>query len=214
MIRKQDWEASSILSRGGTCEASRRLVARSFNSAWWSGPLRALSALQAWLFLHKQGVSSEMEFLDINLTKDSRLLKSFGHAIHSPFYWRILKKSILFSGLKNPHKNSAKPENSRLCMNSILQNGKMRVENQTKTQIWEDSSLCSETSTKICCSRVPSQSGTIWFIPVMTEFVKAAQQWINSTGTRSLRIIRQDSVNENFQSSNNAISLPDPKLDP
>jgi hypothetical protein len=42
-----------------------------------------------------------MEFLDINFTKDSSLLL---HAIHSPFYWRILKKTILFSGLKNPYK--------------------------------------------------------------------------------------------------------------
>ncbi len=38
--------------------------------------------------------------LDINLTKDVSLLL---HAIHSPFYWRILKKTIVFSGLKNPN---------------------------------------------------------------------------------------------------------------
>ncbi len=43
--------------------------------------------------------SSEMNFLDINLTKDSILLL---HAIHSPFYWRNWKKTILFSGCKNP----------------------------------------------------------------------------------------------------------------
>ena len=36
----------------------------------------------------------EMEFLDINSTKDSSLLL---YAIHSPFYWRILKKTILFT---------------------------------------------------------------------------------------------------------------------
>jgi hypothetical protein len=30
-----------------------------------------------------------MEFLDLNLTKESRLLL---HALQSPFYWRILKK--------------------------------------------------------------------------------------------------------------------------
>jgi hypothetical protein len=40
-----------------------------------------------------------MEFLDINVTKNSSLLP---HANHSPFYWRILKKTILFSGFKNP----------------------------------------------------------------------------------------------------------------
>jgi hypothetical protein len=32
----------------------------------------------------------KMEFLDINLTKDSSFLR---HAIHSPFYWRILKRN-------------------------------------------------------------------------------------------------------------------------
>ncbi len=35
-----------------------------------------------------------MEILDINLTEDSGLLL---HAIHSPFYWRILRK--LYSSL-------------------------------------------------------------------------------------------------------------------
>ncbi len=44
----------------------------------------------------------EMEFLDTNLTKYSSLLL---HAIHSPFYWRILKKTTLFSCFKNPYKN-------------------------------------------------------------------------------------------------------------
>jgi hypothetical protein len=43
-----------------------------------------------------------MEFLGINLTKDSSLLL---HAIHSHFYWQILKKTMLFSGFKNPFKN-------------------------------------------------------------------------------------------------------------
>ncbi len=33
-------------------------------------------------------------------------------------------------------------------MKRILKNGKMRVENQTKTRVWEDSSLCTENSTK------------------------------------------------------------------
>ncbi len=44
----------------------------------------------------------ELEFLDINWTKDSSLLL---HDIHSPFYWRMIKKTILFSGFKNPYKN-------------------------------------------------------------------------------------------------------------
>jgi hypothetical protein len=42
-----------------------------------------------------------MGFLDINLTKDLNFLL---HAIHSPFYWRILKKTILYSGFKIPKK--------------------------------------------------------------------------------------------------------------
>jgi hypothetical protein len=47
----------------------------------------------------------EMEFTDINLTKDLSLLL---YAIHSLFYWRILKKSILFSGFKNPYRKIRK----------------------------------------------------------------------------------------------------------
>ncbi len=67
-----------------------------------------------------------MEFSDINLTKDSSLLL---HAIHSPFYWRILKKTILFFGFKNTNKQSVRQENLSLSMNSILLNRKIRVEN-------------------------------------------------------------------------------------
>jgi len=58
-----------------------------------------------------------MEFLDIKFKKESSLLH---HAIYSPFYWRILKKAILFSGFKNPYKKSTKQEKSSLFMNSIL----------------------------------------------------------------------------------------------
>jgi hypothetical protein len=49
----------------------------------------------------------EMEFLGISLTRDSSLLL---HAIHSPFYLRIKKKTILYSGFKNTYKKSAKQE--------------------------------------------------------------------------------------------------------
>jgi hypothetical protein len=45
---------------------------------------------------------TEMEFLDINLTKHSSLLL---HAIHNPFYWGILKKMILLFGFKILTKN-------------------------------------------------------------------------------------------------------------
>jgi hypothetical protein len=53
-------------------------------------------------------LDAEMEFLDINLTKDSSLLV---HAIHSPFYWR---KTILFSGFKDP---------KNLCQDNCLGRG-------------------------------------------------------------------------------------------
>ncbi len=88
---------------------------------------------------------TKMEFSNINLTKDSSLLL---HAIPSPFYWRILQKTILYSGFINPYKKYTKQENSSLFMNSILQKRKVRVENQTKTRVWEDSSLCPQPSTK------------------------------------------------------------------
>jgi hypothetical protein len=57
-----------------------------------------------------------MELLDINLTKDLSFLLN---AIHSPFYWRILKNNVLFSGFKNPCKKAAKQENLSLFMKSI-----------------------------------------------------------------------------------------------
>ncbi len=116
-----------------------------------------------------------MEFLDYILTKDS----SFSlYTINRPFFWRILKKIILYSGFNNPYKKSAKQENSslsekwqklesektqvfaqkpRLKWHSRIPCQKMRVENQTKTQVWEYSSLCTETSTNNACSRIPSQ---------------------------------------------------------
>jgi|LakMenEpi03Aug12_release.lakeMendotaPanAssembly.Ray.scaffolds.fasta_scaffold939459_1 hypothetical protein len=59
------------------------------------------------------------------------------HAIHSPFYWPILKEfTIFFSGFKNPCKKNPR-------------NKKTRVENQTKTRVWEDLNLCPESSTKM-----------------------------------------------------------------
>ncbi len=44
-----------------------------------------------------------MEFLDISLTRDSSLSLHAIHS-HSPFYLRILKKTILYFGYKNPYK--------------------------------------------------------------------------------------------------------------
>jgi hypothetical protein len=43
-----------------------------------------------------------MEFLDYILTKDSSFTL---YAFHRPFFWwRILKKTILYSGFNNPYK--------------------------------------------------------------------------------------------------------------
>ncbi len=75
-----------------------------------------------------------MEFLDINLTRDSNLLL---YAIQSPFYWRILKKTIGYS--------------SRLLIiltKKIPETRKLESFLETKTRVQEDSSLCPETSTK------------------------------------------------------------------
>jgi hypothetical protein len=60
---------------------------------------------------------TEMEFLDINLKTDSKL---WLHAIHSPFYWRFYKKTILFFGFKNPYKKLRNKKSSSLFKNSIL----------------------------------------------------------------------------------------------
>jgi hypothetical protein len=53
----------------------------------------------------------EMEFLDINKTKDLSLLLI---VIHGPFCWRILEKTTLFLGFKILIKKSAKQESSSL----------------------------------------------------------------------------------------------------
>jgi hypothetical protein len=80
-----------------------------------------------------------MEFLDINLTKDSSLLLQ---AIHSPFYWRILKKTILGFGFKNTKKIR---ETRKL--EEIHEKHFVDVEHQNEGRK-PDSSLCPETSTR------------------------------------------------------------------
>jgi hypothetical protein len=39
--------------------------------------------------------------------EESKRLETFA-AINSPFFWRILKKSIFFSGFEDPYRKSAK----------------------------------------------------------------------------------------------------------
>ncbi len=86
-----------------------------------------------------QTAKPEMEFLDVSLTKDSSL---FLHAIQSPFYCRILKKTILYtySSFDNPYKEIRETIKLKPVLNSSLLNEKLRVENQTNSQVWEDSS--------------------------------------------------------------------------
>ncbi len=48
---------------------------------------------------------TEMKFLDISLTKDSSLLLQ---AIHNPFYWQTLKKTIFFPSSDNLYKKISK----------------------------------------------------------------------------------------------------------
>ncbi len=74
-----------------------------------------------------------MEFMDIHLMKDSSILL---HAIHSPFYWRIVKKTILFFGFKNTYKKYAKQENANLFMKGILKNGKIQNLESKKTRVY------------------------------------------------------------------------------
>jgi hypothetical protein len=72
-----------------------------------------------------------MEFLDMNLTKDSIFSL---HAIHSLFYRQILKKTFIYSGLKN----------------------------QTNTRVREDSRLCPEISTKTAIQQFHFRMTTGW----------------------------------------------------
>jgi hypothetical protein len=47
------------------------------------------------------------------------------HVIHSSFYWRILKKTILVSGFKNATKKSMKQENSSQFMTTFCRTEKL-----------------------------------------------------------------------------------------
>jgi hypothetical protein len=95
----------------------------------------------------------EMEFLNISLTKDAFLLL---YDIHSPFYWRILKKTKLYSGFNNPFKKIYETRKLEFIREDhFVDRGRI----QTKTRVSEESSLCPETSTKKCRSRIPSHCG-------------------------------------------------------
>jgi hypothetical protein len=75
-----------------------------------------------------------MKFLDINFTK---VLSFFLYAVHSPFYWRILKKTKLFSGLKKNYKKIRETRKlESIHEKHCLQNGKNEGKKQpTKTRV-------------------------------------------------------------------------------
>jgi hypothetical protein len=65
-----------------------------------------------------RALQQEMEFWDVNLTKDSSLLH---HATHSLSTGAFSKKTRLYSGFKNTYKKiRKKTRNSSLFMNSIM----------------------------------------------------------------------------------------------
>ncbi len=86
-----------------------------------------------------------MEFLDINLTKELNLLL---HAIHRPFYWRIFKKTVFFSGFKNHYKKICETRKLESIHEWHIVEWKNEGRNQTKTRVRKGSSLCPETLTK------------------------------------------------------------------
>ncbi len=68
--------------------------------------------------------SPRWNVFEISWPKDSSLLL---RAIHSPFYWRISKKTILSSGLKNPDKKFTDPRSRDSCENLLIQETKADV---------------------------------------------------------------------------------------
>ncbi len=76
----------------------------------WMNKVHRL-ALDQLFYLSARKENPEMEFLDINVTKDLNLLL---HDFYSTFYRQILKKTKLFTGFQDPYKKSAKQE-TRVC---------------------------------------------------------------------------------------------------
>jgi hypothetical protein len=68
--------------------------------------------LQHWWRWHFHTFSRD-GILEHRLNKDSSLLL---HAIHSPFYWPILKKIRLFSGFKNRYKKNPRNKKTQVYL--------------------------------------------------------------------------------------------------
>jgi hypothetical protein len=123
-------------------------------------------------------VYSEMEFLVTSLTKDSRLLL---HAIHSPFYWWILQKTILFTGLKNPYKINLQNKKTQSIHEKHFVERKNVGRKSDKTRLWEDLSLCPKTSTKNTVQEFHlwSGSGKIeWTVPHFKDIVQPKKRGV------------------------------------
>ncbi len=67
---------------------------------------------------------------------------------NSPFYWRILRKTILFSGFQNPYKKICKTRKLESVLEKHFVERKNVGRKQDKTRVWDDFSLCPKTSTK------------------------------------------------------------------
>jgi hypothetical protein len=95
------------------------------------GYTRALTCLHMWMSTpYSVTAQPEMEFWFINLTKHSTRLR---HAIHSLFYWWILQKTILFSGINIHTKKSAKQEDSSLSRKAFNRTKKGGKPNKNST---------------------------------------------------------------------------------
>ncbi len=63
------------------------------------------------------------------------------YAIHSPFYWWILKKTKHYSGFNNLYQKIRETRKLESIHECYFIERQKRVENQTKTWVWEDLSL-------------------------------------------------------------------------
>jgi hypothetical protein len=114
-----------------------------------------------------------MEFLDTNLTKDSSLLL---HAIHSPFYRRILNKTIPFSAFNNPYKN---PPNKKT--HSVERKNEGR---KTRRKLSLLKSLCPKTTTINAVQELDpwcwGEAGAATSWELRARWVSPCTSWITS----------------------------------
>ncbi len=89
--------------------------------------------------------------------------ESFAPCYSQPLILADLKKTILYFGFNNPCQKNPRNKKTRVyswitfCRTEENENEKN--ENQTKTQVWEDSILCPETSNKIAVQEFHLRTG-------------------------------------------------------